>query len=133
VSEQTHRLSRLPKWITRVACGAAIGLALGFAIGWWGWPVQYTNTAPDALRRDYRDDYILMVATAYEIDNGDIEQAQRRLGLLAPEDPTAPVIRLAEKLAEAGGSSKDITRLARLAWALDSLPPRLTPHPEDPP
>ncbi|OQY18934.1 MAG: hypothetical protein B6I35_12310, partial [Anaerolineaceae bacterium 4572_32.2] len=35
----------------RIAIGVAVGLALGLAIGWL-WPVQYTNTAPAALRQD---------------------------------------------------------------------------------
>ena len=128
MNERTHRLPRLPRWVTRIAFGVVVGLALGFAIGWWLWPVQYTNTAPNVLRRDYRDDYIVMVATAYEIENGDIEQAQRRLKLLDPENPAAPVVELAERLVAAGGSVEDITRLARLAWALGSLPPTLAPY-----
>jgi len=111
--------------------GVAVGLALGFAIGWWLWPVEYTNTAPSALRWDYRDDYIVMVATAYEMDDGDIERAQGRLELLDPEDPAAPVIELAERLVAAGGRTEDITRLARLARAFGSLPPTLTPYLED--
>ena len=128
VSEQTHHSPRVPQWLTRIAFGVALGLALGFAVGWWLWPVQYTNTAPDVLRRDYRDDYIVMVATAYEIDSGDVEQARRRLELLDPHNPAAPVIELAERFVEAGGSAKDITRLARLARALGFLTPTLTPY-----
>ncbi len=133
MSEQTRHLPRLPKWVTRITFGVALGLALGFAVGWWLWPVQYTNTAPDVLRRDYRDDYIVMVATAYEIDNGDVEQAQRRLEALDSENPAVPVIELAERLVETGGSVEDITRLARLAGAFDSLTPTLAPYLEDQP
>jgi hypothetical protein len=105
-----------------------MGLALGFAIGWWFWPVEYTNTAPNALHQAYRDDYILMIATAYEIDGRDLQQARSQLELLDPQDPAAPVIELAERLASAGGSDEDIACLARLAWALRSLPPTPTPH-----
>jgi hypothetical protein len=108
--------------------GILVGLALGFAIGWWLWPVQYTNTSPGALRRDYRDDYILMVAAAYELGDGDVEQAQRRLGLLDAQEPTAPLVELITRLTEAGRSSADITRLINLAQALDVVPETLTPH-----
>jgi len=130
MSEHMHRLShspRLPVAVTRAAFGIVVGLAMGFAIGWWLWPVQYTNTAPVVLRRDYHDDYIVMVATSYEIDK-DLEQAQRRLRLLDPEEPAAPVVELAEKLVQVGGSAEDITRLARLAQALGALTPTLAPH-----
>ncbi len=133
VNEETDHSPRLPKWITQIVLGVALGLALGFAIGWWFWPVEYTNTAPDVLRRDYRADYILMTATAYEVDGGDVEQAQRRLELLDPQDPAAPVIELAERLVAANGSAEDITLLARLAQAFDSLPPALTPYLEGQP
>lgn len=109
-----------------------MGLVLGFAIGWWLWPVQYTNTAPDVLRRDYRDDYVVMVATAYEVEK-DLDQARQRLRLLDPEEPAVPVVELANRLIEVGGAAEDVTRLARLAWALGTLTPTLTPYLEGQP
>nr|HID13418.1 hypothetical protein [Anaerolineae bacterium] len=123
---------RARKSLKRAAVGAAVGLTLGFAIGWWLWPVQYTNTAPTVLRQDYRDDYVVMVATAYEVD-GDRERARERLKLLDPDEPAAPVVELAERLVEAGGSADDITRLARLAWALGATTSTLIPYLEGPP
>jgi hypothetical protein len=129
----SERARRFPSWVVRIALGVAIGLALGFAIGWWLWPVQYTNTAPSVLRRDYRDDYVLMVATAYALDDGNLERAQERLKLLDPENPAAPAVELAEKLVRAGGSQEDITRLARLASALGAVTPALAPYLEGAP
>jgi len=111
----------------RTAVVAVVGLLVGFAIGWWIWPVQYTNTAPYVLRQDYRDDYIVMVATAHEVEQ-DLEQARKRLKLLDSGEPATPVVELAERLIEVGGSAEDITYLARLAWALGNLPPTLTPY-----
>ncbi|MFQ6100324.1 MAG: hypothetical protein ACE5OS_03700 [Anaerolineae bacterium] len=118
-------------WGTRAAVGAVVGLTLGLAIGWL-WPVQYRNTTPDVLRLDYHDDYVVMVATAYEVE-GDLERACERLELLDPGEPAAPVVELAERLVEAGGSTKDINRLAHLAWALRAITPTLVPYLEDRP
>ena len=128
----SERARRLPKWVTQAIVGMVAGLVLGFAVGWWVWPVRYTNTAPDVLRQDYHDDYVVMIATAYEVE-GNLDQARERLQLLNPEDPAGPVIELAERLVEASGSAEDVTRLARLAWALGTLTPTLTPYLESQP
>jgi len=120
---------RAQRWVMQATAGAVVGLAMGLAVGWWLWPVQYTNTAPAVLRQDYRDDYVVMVAAAYEVE-GDLGQARERLILLDPEEPAAPVTELAERLVEASGSVQDITRLA---WALGAITPTLTPYLEGQP
>jgi hypothetical protein len=122
----------LRRWIIQIVAGLALGLALGVATGWLWWPVEYTNTSPAVLRRDYRDDYVVMVATTYEVD-GDLEQARERLALLDPQNPTAPVVELAGQLVAVGGSRADITRLARLAWAFRAITPQLVPYLEERP
>jgi hypothetical protein len=124
----SERARRFLSWIARIALGMAIGLALGFTIGWWFWPVQYTNTAPSVLRRDYRDDYVLMVATAYALGDGGSDRAQERLRLLDSENPAAPVVELAERLVRTGGGREDIDRLANLASALGAVTPELAPY-----
>jgi hypothetical protein len=115
-----------------MAVGIAVGLAVGFAIGWWLWPAKYTNTAPAMLRQDYRDDYLVMIAVAYEVE-GDLERARGWLSLLDSQEPTAPVIELAERLVEAGGDPVEVTRLARLAQALGATTPALAPYQEGSP
>ena len=100
---------------------------------------------PDILRNKARDmvklfkdtpgvvgPYSNWGATAYAVEN-DLQQARERLKLLAPEEPAAPVVELAERLIEAGGSAEDIAGLARLAEALGALTPALTPYLESGP
>jgi hypothetical protein len=123
---------RPPSWFRQAVIGVALGLALGFAVGWWLWPVTYTNTSPAALREDYRDDYILMVAAAYDVE-GNLQEACARLEQLNSGEPAAPVRGLAERLIEGGGQEEDITRLARLARALGVADPLLTPYLEGQP
>ncbi len=120
------------QWLVWAAAGVALGLAVGFAIGWWLWPGKYTNTAPAVLRQDYYDDYLVMIAAAYEVEEN-LEQAQERLISLAPKEPVAPVIELAERLIKVGGDSVEITRLARLAQALGTTTPVLAPYQEESP
>ncbi len=106
--------------------GLAIGLALAFAIGWWLWPLEYTNATPDALRPDYADDYVLMTAAAYGVD-GDLALARARLELLDPAAPAAPAVALAERLIESNGDVEEVIRLAHLAQALGTTPHSLQP------
>jgi hypothetical protein len=110
------------------AIGAAAGLTLGFAVGWWIWPVQYTDTTPEVLRQDYYDDYVVMVATTYEVER-DLQRARERLEVLTSENPATPVLELAQRLVESNGNTADIAHLAHLALALEgTLSPSLTPY-----
>ena len=59
--------SRRVRWLAfLVAIG--IGLGLGLYYGWVVSPVAYVDTAPNTLRPDYKADYVLMVAEAYQAD-----------------------------------------------------------------
>ena len=107
-------------WLLRAAAGLVAGLALGFAVGWGLWPVEYTNTSPDVLRQDYLDDYVVMIATAYAVD-GDLTAARSRLAQVDSEDPSAVALDLLERLDDANGNAADIAHLARLAQALGAL------------
>ena len=104
-------------WLPRAAAGMVAGLALGFAVGWGLWPVEYTNTSPDVLRQDYLDDYVVMIATAYSVD-GDLTEARSRLAQVDSEDPSAVAQDLVERLDDANGNVADITHLVRLTQAL---------------
>ena len=118
--------------IRHIAAGAAAGLAVAVAIGWWLAPVQRADSAPSALHPDYRDEYVLMIAAAYEVEQ-DTALAEERLLLLEPEALPAPLLELGERLVEAGYSEDDVIRLARLAWVLGETTPVLAPYLEDGP
>jgi len=107
--------------------GLAVGVALGLLVGWQLWPVQYTNTLPAQLRQDYRNDYVLMTAAAYQVEQ-DLEAARARLSLLDGQAPAGPVVALAEELLAAGGPPEDVAMLARLADALGAATPALYPY-----
>jgi len=110
--------------------GVAAGAVLGLLVGWVVWPVRYTNTSPTQLRQDYRNDYVLMVAAAYQTDR-DLGAAREQLVRLDPEEPARPVVELAEQLIAAGGGAGDIGMLGRLADALDAATPPMAPYLEE--
>jgi hypothetical protein len=56
---------RRPEWVIPVI-SFLIGLLIGWwVIGWWLWPVQWTNAVPADLRAAERDQYLAMVAESY--------------------------------------------------------------------
>ena len=84
------------RW-TRFLVMIAIGIGLGLLYGWVIEPVQYVDTAPDSLRLDYKTDYVLMVAEAYQVEH-DLNLAVQRLSLLGgtPTEPVAVAIAFAQ-------------------------------------
>ena len=107
--------------------GLAVGIALGLLIGWVLWKVEYTNTAPSQLRQDYRDDYVVMIASAYQVESN-LGAARDRLTLLNPEDPAEPVVDLTQRMIAANGRRSDIEALVDLAADLGAITPAMEPY-----
>jgi hypothetical protein len=99
-----------------ILAALAAGVGLGLYVGWVAAPVQYTNTEPGSLAPAFKDDYILMVATAYAGDS-DLAAAQAQLASMGQLSPQA-VRAAAQRLAAAGLPETDQQRLEALAVAL---------------
>lgn len=57
----------------------AVGLVLGWVvIGWWLWPVRWTNSEPWHMRPEYQRTYVALVAESYQ-QTGDVAQARGAL------------------------------------------------------
>jgi hypothetical protein len=70
--------------IAAFVVGVIIGLVV---LGWWLWPVQYYDAAPNNLRPDLQEDYLRMAIDSYA-QTGDFVTAKRRwddLGKAAPD------------------------------------------------
>ncbi|MBN8654552.1 MAG: hypothetical protein J0M11_02365 [Anaerolineae bacterium] len=100
----------------------AIGIGLGLAYGWILAPVEYTDVTPNVLREDYRVDFILMTAEAYQNDF-DAAAAARRIALLG-STPPADIVSSALNYASLNGFSQDeITALQGLLTAMQTYQP----------
>lgn len=75
----------MPRWII-ILIVTLLGVVLGLVYGWVIDPVQYTDITPETLSIDYRTDYVLMVAEAYQAEE-DPELAARRLAVLGSAPP----------------------------------------------
>jgi hypothetical protein len=115
--------------ITRTAffnliAGLILGLALALFYTWVINPVQYTDTAPDSLRVDYKNDYVLMIARSYSI-NPDLDQARQRLALLNLANPGQYTADLTATAIQQAAPLADLRALSALATALGANPPPL--------
>ena len=93
------------------------GVGLGLLIGWYVWPVTYTESAPTRMRQDWKDEAVWLAAQAFAYDR-DLEAAQARLHPLGSNDLGQLVLDRAEKAIAQNLSKQQIAHLARLAAAL---------------
>jgi len=111
----------MPRWI-RFLIALAIGAALGLVYGWVIDPLEYVETTPDTLRLDYKADYALMVAEAFQ-QEGDPNLAARRLAVLGGGPPIDIVAQALEFALRTGYSESDIGLLQNLAAGLQAWSP----------
>ena len=106
----------------------AIGIGLGLAYGWILEPVEYTDVTPNVLREDYRVDFVLMTAEAYQNDF-DAQAAARRIALLGSAPP-ADIVSSALNYASLNGFTQDeITALQGLLTAMQTYQPEVETSP----
>jgi hypothetical protein len=100
-----------------------IGLGLGVALGWYVWPVTYTEAQPNRMGTSWKDEVIWMAAQAFAYDH-DLEAAQTRLLPLGSEDLGALVLDRATRAIAQKLPAAQIAHLARLAAALGARSPK---------
>jgi hypothetical protein len=106
--------------------GIALGIGLALIIGWGLLPVQRADSAPTMLRRDYQEEYLRLIAAAYQVD-GDLPLAQQRLADLRP-DATAFLVDVTERWIAQGKSDAVLIPMAQLARDLGVSTPVMQPY-----
>jgi hypothetical protein len=109
-----------PNWLA-LAAALGVGLAAGLYYAWVVSPVKYVDTAPASLRRDFQDEYLALIASAYT-GTGDLERARLRLGLIPEVNPAARLASLAQQRLAVGLPEREARALADLAAALGERP-----------
>ncbi len=100
-----------------------LGIALGLAYGWVIDPIEYTDVPPNILREDYRADYVLMTAEAYQNDL-DTETAARRLAILGSESPAELTATALEYAARNNFTRDELRALQALLSAMQTYQPQ---------
>jgi uncharacterized membrane protein YccC len=97
--------------------GVVLGIILGILFAWVISPVKYVDTAPESLKDEFKDQYRVLIASAY-VANGDLVRAKARLALLDEADIYLVVAEQAQQMLAEGGSVEEAQALGRLALAL---------------
>jgi hypothetical protein len=118
----------MARWV-RFFIAIVLGIGLGLAYGWLVSPVRYVDTTPDTLRIDYKTDYVLMAAEAYQAE-GNLDQAVRRLAVLGSAPPAELVYQAILFAQKAGYTETDLGLLQALLNDLTAqVPIAETPAP----
>ncbi|NLE77041.1 MAG: hypothetical protein GX605_09880 [Chloroflexi bacterium] len=115
------------KFLTWLGIGALAGLLLGLAIGWWWWPVQWTNAQPTDLAAGYQEDYLAMVADSYALTS-DLAAARARIEGWPTEELGSTTGQLFNHY-QAQGRSLDARRVQELSTALGTALVSASPTP----
>jgi len=99
--------------------GLVVGAIFGLLFAWIAQPVKYVDTAPVSLRRDFKDSYRALIASAY-VGNPDLVRAKARLKLLQDADPFRALSEQAQRTLAEKDSANDARALGLLAVALES-------------
>lgn len=105
-------------FLISIAIGAAAGLYYGWVIN----PIRYVDATTDALRTDYKADYVLMTAEAFRAD-GDLDRAIERLALLGDSSPAESVALATVFAVKAGYGEADLALMQYLADAIHAAMP----------
>ncbi len=106
---------------------ATAGIGLGLFIGWYVWPVTYTEATPARMRQDWKDEAVWLAAEAFAYDR-DLDAARVRLRPLGSEDLGTLVLQRTEKALQQNLATGYIRNLARLAAALGARSARTDPY-----
>ena len=111
----------MPRWLYSIIA-LVLGLGLGLLYGWVINPVQFVDTTPASMRADYRADYVLMIAEAFNADHN-TDLAIRRLAFLGSNSPSEIASQAIQTGQNLGYSADDISLLQELRRALQAYQP----------
>ncbi len=103
------------------ALGFVLGVVAGLYYAWTVNPVNYVDTAPASLRRDFKSQYIALIASAYGA-TGDLERAAARLELFPEDNDPQTLAALAQEWLAPGHPPSEARSLVLLAADLGGAP-----------
>jgi hypothetical protein len=108
-----------PKRWSFIVLALRAGIGLGLAYGWLIDPVDYFDQPPDALRPDFKADYVLMIAEAYRAEQ-EPGLAARRLAVFGSQSPSSIASSGLEYARANGYPDSDIVLMQELVTAMQA-------------
>ncbi|RLT45692.1 MAG: hypothetical protein DWI63_01730 [Chloroflexi bacterium] len=110
--------------ITNLLAGLLVGVLAALYFAWQVMPLQIVDNQPRSLAPAFREDFVLLVAETFAIEQ-DVERARTRLASLAGASGPAVVAQQTEKMMVTGAGSSDVKFMAQLAAALGVATPAM--------
>jgi hypothetical protein len=110
------------RFLISLLAATALGIGIGLGYGWVLAPVEYVNSPMSDLAQRYRDDYTVMIAAGFALDQ-DVDAALERLRYLGVDNIPAYVQESAERYITNARDIEDIRLLVGLAEGLGRLTP----------
>lgn len=110
--------------IGNLLAGLLVGVLAALYFAWRVMPLQIVDNQPRSLAPSFREDFVLLVAETFAIEQ-DVERARTRLASLAGAKGAAVVAQQTEKMMVTGAGINDLKFMAQLAAALDVATPAM--------
>ncbi len=107
------------RFVLLMLLGTLVGLGIGLTLGWLVLPIAPSTSPLSDLARRHKEEYTIMVAAAFQVDN-DLNAAVERLRLLGVADPFTYVRDLTERFIVQAGVTRegDVRTLVQLSCAM---------------
>lgn len=110
--------------IGNLLAGLLVGVLAALYFAWRVMPLQIVDNQPRSLAPAFREDFVLLVAETFAIEQ-DVELARTRLASLAGAKGAAVVAQQTEKMMVTGAGITDLKFMAQLAAALGVSTPAM--------
>ena len=110
--------------ITNLLAGLLVGVLAALYFAWQVMPLQLVDNQPRSLAPAFREDFVLLVAETFAIEQ-DVDRARARLASLGKTTGPAIVAQQTEKMFVTGAGSNDGNFMLQLAAALGVATPAM--------
>lgn len=117
----------MTRFLLSLFAGLVVGLGVGLYLGWVQFPVEYVDSPARSLAQRYQDDYAVMIAAGYRVDQ-DLSGAIQRLRVLGVENVPVYVQEVTERYITNSRNVEDIRKLVALSEGLGRLTPIMEPY-----